>query len=51
MNITPTSTKDDIIDTACEIIDDKQNKITTLKSQQNILFSLLVITTIWNLLF
>ena len=50
MNITPASTKADIIDAAMEITDYQQAKINQLQQRQVILFGLIAVLSIINLL-
>ena len=50
MNITPASTKADIITAAMEITDYQQAKINQLQQRQVILFGLVAVLTIINLL-
>jgi len=44
MNITERSSKDEIIDTACEIIDDKDNRINRLQGDRFALMTVLAVT-------
>jgi hypothetical protein len=46
MNITHTSTKADIIDASCEVIDTQAEQITNLKERQLILWTIVGILTV-----
>jgi hypothetical protein len=51
MNITPRSSKDEVISNACELADLQETEIKTLKSQQTTLFYLLGGITAFTLIF
>jgi hypothetical protein len=51
MNITPRSSKDEVISNACELVDLQETEIKTLKSQQITLFYLLGGIAIFSLIF
>ena len=51
MNITETSRKDEVITSACELVDQQDAVIKTLKQQQQVLFYLLGGLTIISLIF
>ena len=51
MNITPASTKDEVISCAVELVDTQQAEIKTLKQQQQALFYLLGELTLITLIF
>lgn len=46
MNITTNSTKADIIDASCELIDTQAEQIQQLKDQQTILFTLVALLSV-----
>ena len=51
MNITPRSSKDEVISNACELVDLQEKEIETLKGQQTTLFYLLGGIAIFTLIF
>ena len=51
MNITETSVKDEVISSACELVDQQDAAIKTLKQQQQVLIYLLGGLTIISLIF
>jgi len=51
MNITPRSSKDEVITSACELVDQQEEVIKNLKQQQQVLFYLLGGLTIISLIF
>jgi len=51
MNITPKSSKDEVISNACELVDLQEKEIETLKGQQTTLFYLLGGIAIFTLIF
>ena len=51
MNITETSRKDEVITAACELVDQQEAVIKTLKQQQQVLFYLLGGLTMISLIF
>ena len=51
MNITQRSSKDEVISNACELVDQQETEIKTLKAQQQTLFYLLGGLTLITLIF
>jgi hypothetical protein len=51
MNITPRSSKDEVISHACELVDQQETEIKNLKGQQTTLFYLLGGLTLITLIF
>ena len=50
-NVTERSSKAEIIDLSCEVIDTQQEKISQLKQQQTTLSITLGVVALWGLLF
>nr|BDD45412.1 hypothetical protein 24 [bacterium] len=51
MNIDQRSTKSDIVDAACEIVDSQAEKIETLQQQQTALIGVVGFLVVWGVLF
>ena len=51
MNITPKSSKDEVISNACELVDQQETEIKNLKGQQTTLFYVLGGLIVFTLIF